>query len=552
MRVTFVWPFWQAPAKYDELRWSIRSVYQNFVEPNCEIDTVVVGDQPIIRRHKVSWYGGRTIHVPRLVRGSGRAGVEDQCGKFLRALQDPGTAETVVWMMDDVYFIKPVTLADLRQPRHLGVITKEKLAAGVSSGWWQAARYDTAKVLIEGGFPAYGFATHLPHVVDRDKAIKLITDYDVPKRRLLWEMLYENIHLETTPVSATPFLRIISDSKCLLSTRSATARASVMVSAGNSWNEDHRAFLFETFPNPSPVEVDPPIPVLVSKLKSRHAYKPPQAVPPVPVVEEQPLEVPVVHSSRPKITAVLNCYGRPDNFPCQVNAMKKQTVPCELLVWQNAHEPTKSQWHRDWFDPNQMTYGGCSHNLGVWARFAFALNANTEFVCIFDDDAVPGAEWFANCLETFQKYPGLLGGNGVVFHSLTDYNARTNFGWAYPNRYATQVDIVGHAWFMRREWLGLYWASMPPLDSCPTAGEDFHASFALQKHGINTFVPQHRKNQKRRWCNESQKAGFRRGRSGPAISKDPVLAKKVQAQLKRYVGMGFRLLEHDKISQFAV
>lgn len=542
MRIAFVWPFWQAPAKYDELRWSIRSVYQNFVEPDCEIETVIVGDQPVIRRHSSSWYGGKVIHVPRLVRGSGRSGVEDQCGKFEIALRDETLADTVVWMMDDVYLIKPVTLADLKQPRSFGQFTTERLNASTPKGWWQRAKYETARLLLENGHTAYDFATHLPHVVDRKTALALIEQYDVPKRQLLWEMIYENINLRQTPINATPFLRIISDAKCLNATRNATSKASVLVSAGNSWNEDHRAFLFETFPTAAPVESDPPIPILESKLKNRSAIQHPPKQP----TYVSP-EAPAVHRSRSLITAVLNCYGRPQNFPCQVNAMKRQTIPCELLVWQNAHDQSKAQWHRDWFDPSQMTYGSCNQNLGVWARFAFALNANTEFVCVFDDDAVPGPEWFDNCLRTFEKYPGLLGGNGVIFHSLTDYNSRNNYGWAYPNEYTTQVDIVGHAWFMRREWLGLYWASMPPLDACPTAGEDFHASFALQKHGINTFVPPHRKREHRRWCNENPKAGLLRGRTGPAISKDHDLALKVQAQLKHYVGLGFRLLEHDQL-----
>jgi hypothetical protein len=539
MKIAFVWPFWQAPAKYDELRWSVRSVYQNFVEPDCEIETIIVGDQPVLRRWKNSWYSGRVINVPRTVRGTGAVGLQDQCTKFLTALRDDSLPDTVVWMMDDVYFIKPVTLEDLKTPRHLGSYDKDRVAAWNPKGWWQAAKKRTVELLLSEGYPAYDFATHLPHVVDRQKARELIEKYDANGRHLLWEMLYENICLGQTPERATPFLRIISDSKCLTGTRNAAAKASVLVSAGNAWNEAHRTFLYETFPNHTPVEADAPVPP--KGLKSRQLERTAR-------VEHEPITTPAVHTTKPLVTSICNAYGRPANFPCQINALKRQTVANEIMVWQNHHSLTAHQWHRDWFDPGQMQYAKASGNLGVWARFAYALNAKTEFVCLWDDDAVPGPNWYENCLETIKTHDGLLGGNGVVFHSIHDYDNRTNHGWAYPNEKAERVDIVGHAWFVRREWLGLFWSEMPDIDQAPAAGEDFHFSYALQKFGIGTYVPPHKIGFNRYWSNENPKAAMKRGGGGPAISTDTILASKVRDQLLSFTSKGFRLIEHDAIA----
>lgn len=260
MRIAFVWPFWQAPAKYDELRWSIRSVYQNFVEPGAEILTVVVGDQPTIRRHENSWYAGPVLNVPRTIKGGGSAGVEDQCGKFMTALNDDDMPDTIVWMMDDVYLIKPVTLSDLRVPRRMGSFSAEKLANWNPRNWWQMAKKKTAQRLLDDGYNSYDFATHLPHVVNRRECLELLRKYDLPKSRLLWEMIYENVNLVGQPQKATPFLRIISQAKCLRGTFAATEQASVLVTAGDAWNEAHRTFLFDNFPNRSPVEVDDPVP----------------------------------------------------------------------------------------------------------------------------------------------------------------------------------------------------------------------------------------------------------------------------------------------------
>jgi hypothetical protein len=54
----------------------------------------------------------------------------------------------------------------------------------------------------------------------------------------------------------------------------------------------------------------------------------------------------------------------------------------------------------------------CSENAYFHGRFALALLATTEYVAIFDDDSIPGCDWFANCLETMARTPGILGTNG--------------------------------------------------------------------------------------------------------------------------------------------
>lgn len=541
MNLAFVWPFWQRPAKYDELRWSVRSVYQNFRQPNCEFETIIVGDQPILRRHSASWYSGKVILVPRTVAGSGRVGVKDACSKWMTALAEESLPDTLVWMMDDVYLIKPVTLDDLATPRSFGLWNQQRVQQPPRGSWWQRAKAETMQALAAEGLPTFDFATHLPHVVDRRRCLEILQRFDAANRMLLWEIIYQNSVIAESPQPATPFLRIISDAKkCVPSTRAACANASVMVSAGNSWNEPHRAFLYETFPHRSPVEVDDPIPPKLPVSVQLQAA-------PAPV---QP-QAPAIHRSRPLITTVLNCYGRPQAFPCQLTAIQKQSVASEVIVWQNAHEPSRPDWKRDWFDAGQMMHAGCNRNLGVWSRFAFALNAKTEFVCVWDDDIVPGHNWYQACLDTFAKYPGLLGGNGVIFHSLSNYDNRTNYGWAYPNRYVTQVDIVGHVWFMRREWLGLYWSEMPTFDQPEIAGEDFHASYMLQKHGINTFVPQHRRHQTDRWSCRNPKQGMQFGRASVALSKHSQHSVTIRGGLDLYVKKGFKLIEHDRLNKEA-
>lgn len=526
-RIGFVWPYWNAGASYDELRWSIRSVYQNFrPDPGVSIETVIVGDAPKIRRASRSWYSGRVIPLPRIVkRNDFRSRLVDALHKWKTALDDETLPDTLVWMMDDVFFVRPVTLDELRVPRRYRLWRRDQVDRYKTKTGFQQLKKETFAALFEKtSFSTGGdFATHLPHIVDRAKARELFDRFGLAKRPLLWEILYKNLEGSEASVPASPFLRYYQKPARLDEYKRAAERSSVLVCSGSGWCEDLRAYLFDALPSRAPVEIDEPAP--------------PKGLP------ARAPEAPVVHKSRPLVTAVLNAFGRPSSFPCQFSAIKRQTIPAELLVWQNYHAATRAEWKKDLF--SDVLHAGCNQNLGVWARFAYALNARTEFVCVFDDDIIPGSRWFENCLETIKRHNGLLGGHGVVFHSESDYTARTHYGWRAPNRYAARVDIVGNAWFFRREWLALYWSELPGLDQVWTAGEDFHFSYMLQKSGIGTFVPQHRAGGRFRpfWSCADTKRGRALGRSGPAICLDDEQALKVREGLSRFVSKGFRLLE---------
>ena len=238
-----------------------------------------------------------------------------------------------------------------------------------------------------------------------------------------------------------------------------------------------------------------------------------------------------------KVTAVLNAWGRPHLMQRQINAVKKQTAkPMDVMVWQNA---SASQ-----FSPQAFAgtiWANCSQNLGVWSRFAFALNARSEYVCVFDDDTIPGKEWFRNCIETIEKFNGLIGTAGVIFQTPNSYYPCTFHGWKRPQDKTQQVDIVGHAWFFRRDWLADYWAELPSRNHNQLCGEDIHFSYVLQKKGINTFVPPHPVDNREMWGSLMGEEGAK----GPALSKNDAAHANIKRALPEYVNKGFRLLCQD-------
>lgn len=240
-----------------------------------------------------------------------------------------------------------------------------------------------------------------------------------------------------------------------------------------------------------------------------------------------------------EITVILNGYKRPQFLKEQIDAINNQTVPVkEIMLWQNNTEG---------FDKaltDSITTASCNKNLGVWARFAFALNAKTEYICVFDDDTIPGSMWLENCLETMKTHEGLLGSIGLIYHSKDGYLPNTRYGWANPNNQPVKVDIVGHAWFFKREWLSTYWRELPP-DGFDVVGEDMHFSYMLQKHlGLGTYVPPHPSYAPELW---GSLKGWEMGTERSALSLIPANINKMNDYYKYLISKGFSIINDGKV-----
>jgi hypothetical protein len=242
------------------------------------------------------------------------------------------------------------------------------------------------------------------------------------------------------------------------------------------------------------------------------------------------------------ITAIINCYRRPWTFTEQFESIKKQTIaPKEILIWSNYHPDTHGK-----FDPSvfsQAKAAVCNANFGVWCRFAYALNAKTKYICIFDDDTIPGTKWFENCLENIKQYDGLLGARGLIYANQHSTGINDSAGdispWCFTTETTKRVDIVGHAWFFEREWLQAYWRELPPLEYF-SAGEDMHFSYTLQKYlSKNTYVPAQPKDNTELWG--SLKA--REYGCGPTATSS-YCCDEIQKYFAYLVSKGFRTINY--------
>ena len=198
------------------------------------------------------------------------------------------------------------------------------------------------------------------------------------------------------------------------------------------------------------------------------------------------------------VSVILNGYKRPHTLKEQFTAVKRQSVEVQDIYFlQNKCDDIT-------FDPTIMSL--CHSvvnniNLGVWSRFAFALNCKTKYICILDDDTIPGVNWIKNCIESNAKKPGLYGTIGLIYKSPEAYAGCQRYGWdGINNTEITKVDIVGHAWFFERELLSAFWRELPQFTDF-FVGEDMHFSHMIQKYapGYETYVPPHPIDNKTLW-----------------------------------------------------
>ena len=203
------------------------------------------------------------------------------------------------------------------------------------------------------------------------------------------------------------------------------------------------------------------------------------------------------------ITVILNCYKRPEYLQEQIEAIKNQSVPVdEIMIWSNKPEEG-SQYNLDSLGV-KVAYSNT--NMKFHARFAYGLLAKSKYVAFFDDDTIPGKDWFKNCIASMGNDDLILGASGVRLEG-DEYDPHKKFGWNGVRSTKMEfVDLVGHAWFMKRSTLKYLWEEEPISWE---NGEDIQLSaFAYLYGNIKTAVPPHPEDRPELW---GSIAGYEKG-----------------------------------------
>lgn len=190
----FVWTYWGDGAVGDEIRYSIRSVLKH--QPGARI--VIVGDRP-------GWYIGEHFAKPRISRRPHQA-FKDCYSKILHAA---GRLKRFVWMMDDVYWIKPFSMRDAITPKYVRHVSQHRFNNWTPPNKWARTRADAYQWLLENNRPTYDFAAHLPQPIVSANLNKLEQELKLFENYRNWECLYFNsFHAADAQDWGRRFLRV--------------------------------------------------------------------------------------------------------------------------------------------------------------------------------------------------------------------------------------------------------------------------------------------------------------------------------------------------------
>ncbi len=234
----FVWPYWHAGASGDELRWSVRSVEHSF---QGKVKITIVGDKP-------PWYHGHYIPKRRVPKNTPNRSYRDMLSKMWVMATHQEIDDDFVWMMDDIYLIKPVTIEDLATPR----ADRWMRSKGNS---WQRRKFNTMTLLESLGKTTHDYATHLPHYVEKQKLREMYDTHNLHHNTLLWEVLYGNLYRER-PLNSRPFFARFNKRMPQDQYEQRCVPASVMNHTAGAWCVGVRGMLESLFPQPSKTEIE--------------------------------------------------------------------------------------------------------------------------------------------------------------------------------------------------------------------------------------------------------------------------------------------------------
>ncbi len=232
----FVWPYWAGGAQGDELRWSIRSV-EAFFQGRAKI--TIIGDRP-------EWYHGHVIGKRRVPKSKTNRAFRDMLGKVFYIASHAEIDAECVWMMDDIYFLKPFSLEDLRTPR----AEPWRPSTGNS---WQRRKTFTMETLYNRGLTQHDYATHMPHWLEKSKLRAMFDDFNLHENTMLWEVIYGNLYREN-PQRTRPFFARFQHKASKETFQRLTAVPTVMNHTESAWCDGLREFLAELLPTPASVE----------------------------------------------------------------------------------------------------------------------------------------------------------------------------------------------------------------------------------------------------------------------------------------------------------
>lgn len=183
------------------------------------------------------------------------------------------------------------------------------------------------------------------------------------------------------------------------------------------------------------------------------------------------------------LTVLLTVFKR-KTLSMQLEALNRQSISArQVVVYHDEHHrriPRRSLLRRG------ISVTENSANTKFIGRFAYLINAPTEWIAVMDDDIIPGAYCLENYLAQAEQTGGIIGGMGRIARSnpLKDGLTQPPDVGIRPD--PVLVDFVGHMWLFRKQLLFDMFA-FPPVTYA--TGEDMHLCFSSKlRSGVPSFA----------------------------------------------------------------
>ncbi len=243
------------------------------------------------------------------------------------------------------------------------------------------------------------------------------------------------------------------------------------------------------------------------------------------------------------VDVVLTCYKRPQVLAQQLAAVKNQTLkPRRIFLYQDGIDGYYKVELNDKILSEFDAYKLSETNGGVWKRFEFAEEiCKSPYVCVFDDDTIPGERWFENCHMNMMQQRGIFVTNACLLRDTENYPTSALWvGWHTGNEKTCAVDFGGHAWFFEKKYLQ-WMLAKPYSKKYKLVGEDMTLSFAATEHGFDTYAPQHPPKILSLWGSLPE-FGWKYGKDEVAIYLNPANVDAMKKAFKEIRVSGWRYL----------
>ncbi|XP_020112573.1 uncharacterized protein LOC109727091 [Ananas comosus] len=227
----------------------------------------------------------------------------------------------------------------------------------------------------------------------------------------------------------------------------------------------------------------------------------------------------------PKIAVILNHFKR-KTLCAQLDSLLNQTLPFHQVWVLSFGSPNELSLRRivEGYNNSRISFISSSYDFKYYGRFQMALQTESDFVYIVDDDMIPGKkmlEILAHVGGTDKYKNAVLGSIGRIlpfrqkdftFPSYRKFRSK-EAGLYLPDpaydiavERIVQVDFLSSSWFLSADLIKTLFIETPFTFM---TGEDLHLSYQLQKYrNAGSFVLPADPNDKETWGDSEHRLAY--------------------------------------------